>query len=99
MCCIWDGLLYRRVWTRQFVLVLRSCLPTPQEIQGNQFSWSSNLILLLLNASSVLNKPHLICDLINGEGADLACITETWVQLSPNCAHPGIESSIRADWK
>ena len=46
-----------------------------------------------MNARSVQNKTALIHDVILDEGADLACITETWVgeeggvplsQLSPH---------------
>lgn len=37
--------------------------------------------LLLLNARSVNHKAPLICDLISEEQADLACVTETWLDL------------------
>ncbi|KAF7245399.1 RNA-directed DNA polymerase from mobile element jockey [Varanus komodoensis] len=51
----------------------------------------SGLTMLLLNARSVHNKTSLIHYLIVDEGADLACITETWagegadVSLSQLC--------------
>ncbi|KAF7243157.1 Ephrin type-A receptor 4 [Varanus komodoensis] len=52
-------------------------------------------MVLLLNARLVHNKSSLIHDLIVDEGADLACIMETWVGergMSPSlkCARPGI---------
>ena len=57
-----------------------------------------------MNARSVANKPQVIYDLILEEDADLACITETWINgegvllwLSSAC--PVMLSSTRVDWR
>ncbi|KAF7235047.1 Vomeronasal type-2 receptor 26 [Varanus komodoensis] len=50
-----------------------------QRVSGSLVNHPSGLTVLLLNARSVNNKSSLIHDMIVDEGADLACITETWV--------------------
>ncbi|KAF7235017.1 C-type lectin domain family 2 member D, partial [Varanus komodoensis] len=64
--------------------------PVSQRVPGSLVSHPLGLTVLLLNARSVNNKSALIHDLIVDEGADLACITETWagggdVALSQVC--------------
>ncbi|XP_078233414.1 uncharacterized protein LOC144583475 [Pogona vitticeps] len=74
------------------------------QYRGGQPSHPSTLNLVLLNARSVSNKPQVIYDLILEEDADLACITETWINgeralpwLSSAC--PVMLSSTRVDWR
>ncbi|KAF7246590.1 Craniofacial development protein 2 [Varanus komodoensis] len=73
-------------------------------VPGKLINCPSGLTVLLLNARSVHNKTSLIHDLIVDEGADLACITETWIgeggdvalsQLRPPRASCSLETRSR----
>ncbi|KAF7247270.1 Netrin receptor UNC5B [Varanus komodoensis] len=57
---------------------LRIMVGVSQKVPGSLVSCPSGLTVLLCNARSANNKSALIHDLIVDEGADLACITETW---------------------
>ncbi|KAF7241018.1 RNA-directed DNA polymerase from mobile element jockey [Varanus komodoensis] len=81
---------HRRRRDRWLTPVPTSGFAPSQRVPGSFVSRPSGLTVLLLNARSVNNKSSLIHDLIVDEGADLACITETWagggdVALSQLC--------------
>ncbi|XP_058029092.1 uncharacterized protein LOC131193174 [Ahaetulla prasina] len=61
----------------------------PTRSSGGHDPQSLDLRLMLCNARSVVNKAPLICDLIQGESADLMGITETW--LGPEGGVPLVE--------
>ena len=69
----------RRREVRYLTSILSSS-PTPnQMVSGGHISKPLSRTVLLMVARSVQNKTALIHDVILDEGADLACITETWV--------------------
>ena len=69
----------RRTMNRCLTAVHCSETVTNPHYRGSQPSQPSTLTLVLLNARSVSNKTQVIHDLILEEDADLACITETWI--------------------
>ncbi|KAF7243052.1 putative RNA-directed DNA polymerase from transposon BS [Varanus komodoensis] len=70
---------HRRRRDRWLTPVPPSGFAPSQRVPGSLVNRPSGLTVLLLNARSVNNKSSLIHDLIVDEGADLTCITETWV--------------------
>ncbi|KAF7252108.1 putative uncharacterized transposon-derived protein F52C9.6, partial [Varanus komodoensis] len=70
---------HRRRRDRWLTPVPTSGFAASQKVPGSLVSRPSGLTVLLFNARSANNKSALIHDLIVDEGADLACITETWV--------------------
>ncbi|KAF7239822.1 Craniofacial development protein 2 [Varanus komodoensis] len=69
---------HRRRRDRWLTPVPTSGFAPSQKVPGSLVSRPSGLTVLLFNARSANNKSALIHDLIVDEGADLACITETW---------------------
>ena len=64
----------------RYLISIPSSSSTPnQMVSGDHISKPSSHTVLLMNARSVQNKTALTDDVILDEGADLACITETWV--------------------
>ena len=77
---------------------------TNPQYRGSQTSRPSTLHLVLLNARSVFNKAQVIHDLILEEDADLACITEIWIDgeggpPQHSSVHPVMLSNTRVDWR
>ena len=69
----------RRREVRYLTSIPTSSPTSNQMVSGDHISKPLSHTVLLMNARSVQNKTALIHDVILDEGADLACITETWV--------------------